>query len=207
MFDMLTYQKGGSVLRMLERFIGADTFRDGIRGYLAAHATATRRRPICGTPWGGPAASPSATSWTPGSSRAAIRSSRRPTGEPSARHRSPIAAEPGGAIGSVWQVPVLTRPLSAATAATAPGHVLLTATAGGTGTGDGDGVLVNAGGWGFYRVAYPPATLERLGTDIATLEPRAVEPGLRCLGGGPGRQGTAGRRRPTGPGPGRGGRP
>ncbi len=27
------------------------------------------------------------------------------------------------------------------------------------------------GGWGYYRVAYPPATLERLATDIATLEP------------------------------------
>ena len=34
MFDLLTYQKGGSVLRMLERWLGADAFRAGVRGYL-----------------------------------------------------------------------------------------------------------------------------------------------------------------------------
>lgn len=34
MFDTLTYQKGGSVLRMLERWLGADAFRDGVRLYL-----------------------------------------------------------------------------------------------------------------------------------------------------------------------------
>ncbi len=37
MFDVLTYQKGGAVLRMLERYLGAKLFRDGIRGYLKAH--------------------------------------------------------------------------------------------------------------------------------------------------------------------------
>ena len=31
MFDILTYQKGGSVLRMLERWLGADAFRAGKR--------------------------------------------------------------------------------------------------------------------------------------------------------------------------------
>ena len=34
MFDLLTYQKGGSVLRMLERWLGADAFRAGVRHYL-----------------------------------------------------------------------------------------------------------------------------------------------------------------------------
>ena len=34
MFDLLTYQKGGSVLRMVERWLGADSFRDGVRHYL-----------------------------------------------------------------------------------------------------------------------------------------------------------------------------
>jgi len=37
MFDVLTYQKGASVLRMLERYIGAKAFRDGIRLYLNRH--------------------------------------------------------------------------------------------------------------------------------------------------------------------------
>ena len=38
MFDTLTYVKGGAVLRMLEQWLGAERFRDGIRRYLAKHA-------------------------------------------------------------------------------------------------------------------------------------------------------------------------
>ncbi|MDO8363070.1 MAG: M1 family metallopeptidase, partial [Actinomycetota bacterium] len=37
MFDVLTYQKGGSLLRMLEQYLGEDAFRDGIRRYLQTH--------------------------------------------------------------------------------------------------------------------------------------------------------------------------
>jgi aminopeptidase N len=36
-FDDITYKKGQSFLRMLESFLGADVFRDGIRRYIAAH--------------------------------------------------------------------------------------------------------------------------------------------------------------------------
>jgi puromycin-sensitive aminopeptidase len=38
MFDVLTYEKGASVLRMLEQYIGPTIFRDGVRDYLRAHA-------------------------------------------------------------------------------------------------------------------------------------------------------------------------
>jgi puromycin-sensitive aminopeptidase len=37
MFDVLTYEKGASVLRMLEQYLGAEAFRDGIRSYLRRH--------------------------------------------------------------------------------------------------------------------------------------------------------------------------
>jgi puromycin-sensitive aminopeptidase len=37
MFDVLTYEKGAAVLRMLEQYLGEDTFRDGIRHYLSEH--------------------------------------------------------------------------------------------------------------------------------------------------------------------------
>ncbi|HVO92430.1 MAG TPA: M1 family metallopeptidase, partial [Terriglobales bacterium] len=40
MFDVLTYEKGASVLRMLEQYLGAEAFRDGIRLYLKRHAYA-----------------------------------------------------------------------------------------------------------------------------------------------------------------------
>jgi puromycin-sensitive aminopeptidase len=38
MFDVLTYEKGASVLRMLEQHLGPEVFRDGIRQYLRRHA-------------------------------------------------------------------------------------------------------------------------------------------------------------------------
>jgi len=38
MFDVLTYEKGASVLRMLEQYLGPDVFREGVRGYLRRHA-------------------------------------------------------------------------------------------------------------------------------------------------------------------------
>ncbi|MEZ5144007.1 MAG: M1 family metallopeptidase [Acidimicrobiales bacterium] len=38
MFDILTYEKGAAVVRMLEQYLGADLFRAGIRQYLADNA-------------------------------------------------------------------------------------------------------------------------------------------------------------------------
>jgi len=38
MFDILTYEKGAAVVRMLEQYLGEDEFRDGIRAYLSANA-------------------------------------------------------------------------------------------------------------------------------------------------------------------------
>jgi aminopeptidase N len=37
-FDSITYLKGQAFLRMIETYLGEDTFRDGMRHYMAAHA-------------------------------------------------------------------------------------------------------------------------------------------------------------------------
>ncbi len=37
-FDTITYLKGQAVVRMLENYVGEDTFRDGVRAYIRAHA-------------------------------------------------------------------------------------------------------------------------------------------------------------------------
>ena len=37
-FDLISYQKGEQVIRMVEDWLGADTFRDGMRAYMKAHA-------------------------------------------------------------------------------------------------------------------------------------------------------------------------
>ncbi len=38
MFDILTYEKGGAILRMLQQFLGEETYRNGIRRYLKKHS-------------------------------------------------------------------------------------------------------------------------------------------------------------------------
>ncbi|MFK7917547.1 MAG: M1 family metallopeptidase [Ilumatobacter sp.] len=40
MFDVLTYQKGGALLRMLEQYIGPEVFRVGVNAYLRKHSYA-----------------------------------------------------------------------------------------------------------------------------------------------------------------------
>lgn len=39
-FDTITYQKGQAVIRMLEQYVGEDSWRDGVRRYIKAHAYA-----------------------------------------------------------------------------------------------------------------------------------------------------------------------
>ncbi len=43
LFDAISYSKGGSVLRMLEDYVGAETFRRGLRDYLTEHAYGNAR--------------------------------------------------------------------------------------------------------------------------------------------------------------------
>jgi puromycin-sensitive aminopeptidase len=38
MFDVLTYEKGAAVVRMLEQYLGEEPFREGIRHYMTTHA-------------------------------------------------------------------------------------------------------------------------------------------------------------------------
>ena len=41
LFDHTTYQKGAAVVRMIEHYVGAGPFRDGVNAYLRAHAYGT----------------------------------------------------------------------------------------------------------------------------------------------------------------------
>jgi puromycin-sensitive aminopeptidase len=88
MFDVLTYQKGGSVLRMLEQFLGPDVFRDGINDYLTTHSYGNTETVDL---WNA-----LERSWTPGSTRVATRSCRSGTTGRSPRYRSPTTVSPGG---------------------------------------------------------------------------------------------------------------
>ncbi len=166
MFDVLTYQKGGSVLRMLEQFIGPDVFREGINDYLTTHSHGNTETADL---WdalersSGRAVRAIMDTWINQGGYPLIR-----VGEDGALTQAPFSyrGEPGGAIGSDWQVPVLTRPLDQGDYDPLPLLLEGAATLAG-----GPGVLVNAGGSGYYRVSYPSVMVERLAGRLGELAP------------------------------------
>jgi puromycin-sensitive aminopeptidase len=175
MFDVLTYEKGGSVLRMLEQFLGPEVFRDGVRHYLLSHAYGNT---VTGDLW-------TALEEVSGDPvRAVAETWILQGGHPLVRVAGPsVAQEPfsflparrdgESAIGSRWLVPLLVRPLSEPRI-DAPGRVdrLLL---GGDPVDLPDDVgalsVVNAGGWGAYRVGYTSERLAALGANLDALTP------------------------------------
>ena len=174
MFDVLTYQKGGSVLRMLEQFIGPDVFREGIHDYLTTHSHGNTEtvRPV-GRPRALQRRAPCAPSWTPGSTRAAIPWSRWARTARWPRPRSPTEATPVGPSARPgwcrcspgrWTMP---RWVPNPSSWTRPTRVE-DATSVGSGAG---ALVVNAGGSGYFRVSYPTAMVERLAGRLGDLDP------------------------------------
>jgi puromycin-sensitive aminopeptidase len=170
MFDVLTYQKGGAVLRMLEQYLGAETFRKGISHYLTVHAYANTET---GDLWdaieavsGEPVRAIMETwilqggypliSVRPGEDLASIHLSQ----ERFLYNSSGAGREDGG---ERWAVPVNLR---ASVGGVVQRQRLLVDGASATVNFDGpvDWIVVNEGGWGFYRVRYDPGLLGRLVT-------------------------------------------
>jgi puromycin-sensitive aminopeptidase len=168
MFDVLTYQKGGAVLRMLEQYLGAETFRKGISHYLTVHAHSNTEtsdlwdaiEAVSGEPvraimetWILQGGYP-LISVEPGDDAASIRLSQARFVYDS----SGAGREDGG---ERWAVPVNLRAL---VGGVVQRQRLLVDGASATINFDGpvDWVVVNDGGWGFYRVHYEPDLLSRL---------------------------------------------
>jgi puromycin-sensitive aminopeptidase len=164
MFDILTYEKGGSVLRMLEQYLGADTFRDGIRHYLTKHSYANTvtndlwdaleeisKQPVREV----------ANSWILQGGHPLV------TLENGTISQQPFAygkAKGASAIGSSWLVPVLTRSLNGGEASR---HLLLDEPLDVT---DNAPVVLNAGGSGVFRSRYGAAELAAIAEHIDELE-------------------------------------
>jgi puromycin-sensitive aminopeptidase len=163
MFDILTYTKGAAVLRMLEQYLGAERFRDGIRRYLDEHRfgnTETHdlwdaiekatgepvRRIMDGWIWQG--GYPIVT--------AELRDGRVELGQ----RRYMLS---GAADDVVWDIPLLVR----SDGSTEP---VLVEPDGASIVAPRDGaVVVNAGDHAFTRVGYDDALLERLTGAMGTL--------------------------------------
>src|SRR5579875_1867531 len=166
MFDVLTYQKGGSVLLMLEQFLSEAAFRDGVRRYLDQHRYGNT---VTSDLWdaleavsGKPVRSV-ADSWIlQGGHPLVSARGDQLTQEPFIYRRT----DGPSAIGERWSVPVLVRSVAGGE----PVPVLLE---GPTGTLPRlqRPVVINAGGWGAYRTAYEEADLEALAASLGALGP------------------------------------
>jgi len=176
MFDVLTYEKGASVLRMLEQYLGPDVFRAGVRDYLRAHAydnadtgdlwaalqrTATQPVLDLMQGWifraGYPLINVDLDQDPARGSRLLI-AQQRFTYLPSS---SLGAADPENERDQRWHAPLLIRITARGQSRTH--RILLTEPEARLDLPDGfESALVNEGGHGFYRVRYGPALLERL---------------------------------------------
>jgi puromycin-sensitive aminopeptidase len=169
MFDVLTYEKGASVLRMLEQHIGSTVFRDGVRDYLHAHAYGNADTNDLWVSLGKIAKQPvpelmDGWIFQPGfplitaeinQSGQLVMSQQRFTyhSDP-----SPLARGPAP---QTWQIPLQMRVTAGGKARTS--RMLLTEKDTTVPLPhDWESVLINEGGHGFYRVRYASDLLDRL---------------------------------------------
>ncbi len=175
MFDVLTYQKGGALLRMLEQYLGVDRFRAGVSHYLRTHSYANTetndlwdaieatsgepvRRIMDSWIWqpGYPIVSASLTSTDDGSTALSLSQQRFRFAEPQEGGDDSLDRP-------VWAIPVHIRNGGVTTSvlldeATLAAPVTLA---------DPDGpVIVNAGGHGFYRVDYAEDLRSRIDAEV-----------------------------------------
>ena len=170
MFDVLTYEKGASVLRMLEQHIGSMVFRDGVRDYLHAHAygnadtndlwvslgkIAKQPVPELMNGWIFQPGFPLVTARVSSSSELTIRQQRF-------SYLSDEQSRPSQ--DQRWQIPLQMRVTASGKASTS--RMLLTEKDTIVSLPhDWESILLNEGGHGFYRVRYAPDLLDRLLND------------------------------------------
>ena len=157
MFDVLTYQKGGAVLRMLETYLGAPRFREGIRLYLRRHAYANTETTDLWDALEEATGEPVRSimdSWILQGGHPVVTATK--TGLSQRRFR--YLPDPSDA--SVrWQIPILLR-------GGEHDRLLLADASRSPASG-----VVNAGGWGFFRTQYSPELFGEVVDQFATLDP------------------------------------
>jgi puromycin-sensitive aminopeptidase len=163
MFDRLTYEKGAAVLRMLEQYLGAETYRDGIRHYLRKHSYANTRTTDL---WdaieevsGAPVRDVMNTWILQGGYPLVTLSDGFITQQPFAYGPATGAS----AIGSSWKVPVWTRSLKGGESTVRLLEVEPVA------INDESPVVLNAGGSGYYRARYGSTETKALAHHILDL--------------------------------------
>ncbi len=174
MFDLLTYEKGAGVLRMLEQHIGPDVFCDGVRTYLKAHAygntVTTDLWDTLENASGEPVRDVMNTFILQGGHPLVTLRGDVLSQEPF--ELGPVPSGTTSSIGRSWNVPVAVRALAAHGQPGAPvGRLLLGASPTRVPEADEGLAVVNAGGWGVFRVGYEPEHRLALAGHLAELTP------------------------------------
>jgi len=174
-FDLITYEKGGAVLRMIEGYLGADRFRDGIRLYMRRHARANAAADDLWSALAEASKEPVvqlANAWIRQPGHPLLRIERSGTQLSLSQRRFFSEAGQGQADPSLWPVPVVLRFADAS--GRKERRVLLSgASASVTLEAQGEirWLCANAGATGFYRVAYDSGSLSALRENVGALEP------------------------------------
>jgi puromycin-sensitive aminopeptidase len=174
MFDVLTYEKGCGVLRMLEQHIGADVFRDGVRTYLKAHAYGNT---VTSDLWdaledasGAPVRDVMDTFILQGGHPLVSLHGDALSQQPFAL--GPVPPGVTSSIGTEWRVPVAVRALPSAGEPGAPLRHLVLESDPQPVVEAGEGLaVVNAGGWGMFRVGYETEHRMALAAHLPELTP------------------------------------
>jgi puromycin-sensitive aminopeptidase len=167
MFDVLTYQKGAAVLRMLEQYLGAEPFRRGIVRYLNEHRFANTETTDLWDAIEAESGEPARAvmdSWIDQGGYPLVSVSAEGGQLKLSQERFLYA---GGAGDERWQVPINLR--YSVDGRVGEARVLLNDQSVEVELpGPPDWVLVNAGASGFYRVRYEPSLLRSLTAVMAT---------------------------------------
>ncbi|HEY2301140.1 MAG TPA: M1 family metallopeptidase, partial [Acidimicrobiales bacterium] len=167
MFDVLTYQKGGAVLRMLEQYLGAEPFRRGIVRYLNEHRFSNTETTDLWDAIEAESGEPARAvmdSWIDQGGYPLV-SVTADGGRLTLSQQRFLYA--GGAGEERWQVPVNLR--YSVDGRVEEARVLLADQSVDVElAGPPDWVLVNDGAWGFYRVGYEASLLRRLSAVLTT---------------------------------------
>ncbi|MEO5935661.1 MAG: M1 family metallopeptidase, partial [Terriglobales bacterium] len=166
LFDGVAYAKGGAVLRMVEAYVGEESFRKGVNRYLQKHAngnataedlwmqlTAASRKPvdkIMRTFIDQPGVPLLSVEYTCGGGKTSLKLSQERFGS-------------AGRGDQLWNIPVCTRALGTGAAncslMTQPRHEVVFAGC--------DERIVNAGASGYYRTAYAPELFPKISAAAA----------------------------------------
>jgi len=171
-FDAITYSKGEAVIRMLEGYVGADAWRDGVRRYMKAHAygntvsddlwkqiEAAADKPILAI----------AHDFTlqPGVPLIRVQSAQCSGGKTTLKlTQGEFTKDRPDKKSLSWRVPVIAQAVGGA-----PVRAMVTGGSADVSVPGCGPVVVNAGQSGYYRTLYAPEQLQGIRDGFANLEP------------------------------------